>query len=1133
MLRFEKKCHVLFEHPQTQILATTTNNEPPNEVISEDKPLADIKVEEEPPLVDIKVEEEPCLVEKVEENKIEEEDLVDAKEEEKNESLDNETEISLLTENNETVVEEKDLVNVETSENVTEKKETIQETLIEEATTGELEFPGAETKQVNELQVVEETTKIAEDTLDSPVDVEANDENIEEPLAERLTTTSHETIEASDVSENKQVIEDNQEITELESPVAVEQNEENIEETLAEPLITTSHESIEDLNVAENKQTLEDHVEITEDKFEPLIVVEQFDANVEETTAKHETLVAKNEKTLEAHKEIVQENFEPVDAENNANLEETLAEKSTIEYQEIAGVQTDIDTKDTPAQEHQEIPEEKTEPPVVVEIQGKTSEIQEMIEEPLKVENVSETNKSYKKQEETSIIESSPGEKHEINQDIVESETINDSQDSPDGEQVMLEEKIEDPATVDEAKVIEFTEEPRVAEIVAEVHKISEEKQEIDEKNLEVFSESKAVKEHVEDEFIVETHKTPEESPQIVTGNLESPIENQVLEPLAAEIVQGTQKLEEKQTAEENLEASLEKQDADEPVDDEIDSKAPADSQEAKIVEETNIISEEIHQTVEENLETRLVEDQEIVKDPVEMETVPEKMEAQIEKQEIKEQTENEIVDEIHEDPVQEKLVSPIEEQSDKQPLAPEVVEGTSEEIRETVEEKLEASADEVLEIVKEPEETEIVSETHQISEEKDEINEEKLKNSYESLEAIKPAEADIVPSDTIESLEETSEIVEENLENPTLATQEAITESVEAFIVSDFQEKEESDEINESPKVQEEEPLVHNGTNMENDQGEKEDSNAPDASKFTKEETLDSLEEKKVEEHSEIALIPESIEVTVLDPKGQLDSQPTEIAEEILEAVVLEKPKESVHLEVNTVAIEPPVTSVEVIEETLESVRVAAQLESPPIVVEEENQPKLDEQQQQITEENILTTEKSENVEVEVTPDPKVSETFEVHRSSTQEKVEIKEDGSKEVVKEEIQVSESRTKTSNSNEANEIVNGDEGNTKSITKSEAIVSRLSEKKTTTTTTTTSADVIESKILKEILNFDQKSNKPKDDQPDISGKPVLVSEIQKMPIETNGKDFIKNHWGKVALICVPMAAIIFSVISFYG
>ncbi len=232
--------------------------------------------------------------------------------------------------------------------------------------------------------------------------------------------------------------------------------------------------------------------------------------------------------------------------------------------------------------------------------------------------------------------------------------------------------------------------------------------------------------------------------------------------------------------------------------------------------------------------------------------------------------------------------------------------------------------------------------------------------------------------------------------------------------------------------------------------------------------------------------------------------SQPAEIVEEIAEANILEKPKEGVHLEAH-IDTETAVIIAEQIEETLKSNNVAQQLSSPP-VIEEENPTNLEEQKL-IIEEEILTQEKSGNVAAEATPNTKISESYEVHRSATRENVNIKDDGAREVIKDEIQASASQTKTSNSNESNEIIKSDDNEiqVKSFTKSEAIVSRLSEKKTTTTTT--SSDAIDSKILKEILNFDKKS---KDDQPDISENPVLVSELQMMPIETNGKDFIKNH-----------------------
>ena len=153
---------------------------------------------------------------------------------------------------------------------------------------------------------------------------------------------------------------------------------------------------------------------------------------------------------------------------------------------------------------------------------------------------------------------------------------------------------------------------------------------------------------------------------------------------------------------------------------------------------------------------------------------------------------------------------------------------------------------------------------------------------------------------------------------------------------------------------------------------------------------------------------------------------------------------------------------------------------------------------------------------EVDLKPATKKSDFSEFHTSGVQERVQVNNDGNDETVKEEVQASESRLMTSESNESKEVIEDGDVQVTSIKKSEATrtVSKSRQMTTTTTTQVLTSDDIDSKILKEILNFDQ-------DRPD--------GQLQTC-VQATGEDFIK-HWGKVVPILILFAALLFSLISF--
>jgi len=267
--------------------------------------------------------------------------------------------------------------------------------------------------------------------------------------------------------------------------------------------------------------------------------------------------------------------------------------------------------------------------------------------------------------------------------------------------------------------------------------------------------------------------------------------------------------------------------------------------------------------------------------------------------------------------------------------------------------------------------------------------------------------------------------------------------------------------------------------------------------------EKLNYIDHEKKVDNPESNLVQETEEKCTDATEKKLEVGQTEIGEK-----AVEKPQEDVHI-----AAESPVIIVEQTEETLEAVKP---LETLPAG---EEHPKLDERKQTV-EEEILTDEKSAP-----TPNTKTSESSEIHTSTIQEKVEIKDDGAREVVKDEIKTSELKTKISESNEQKDTIKNDneEVQVTSFTKFEASssISKLSEKKMTTTTT--SYDITDAESLREIINSAQGSNQSKDNLPEINPN-------QKLPL--NGEDFIINQWGKVAPIFILMAALIFSVIAFY-
>jgi len=151
--------------------------------------------------------------------------------------------------------------------------------------------------------------------------------------------------------------------------------------------------------------------------------------------------------------------------------------------------------------------------------------------------------------------------------------------------------------------------------------------------------------------------------------------------------------------------------------------------------------------------------------------------------------------------------------------------------------------------------------------------------------------------------------------------------------------------------------------------------------------------------------------------------------------------------------------------------------------------------------------------VEADFVPAAKKTEFSEFHTSAVQERVRVNDDG-EERIKEEVQASESKLMTTESKETKEIIDDGDVQVTSVKTSEATrtVSRGRQTTTTTTTQVLTSDDLDSKILKEILNFDQT---------DGGGATV----------QPTGEDFI-NQWGKVVSVLVVVAALLFSLISFF-
>ena len=104
---------------------------------------------------------------------------------------------------------------------------------------------------------------------------------------------------------------------------------------------------------------------------------------------------------------------------------------------------------------------------------------------------------------------------------------------------------------------------------------------------------------------------------------------------------------------------------------------------------------------------------------------------------------------------------------------------------------------------------------------------------------------------------------------------------------------------------------------------------------------------------------------------------------------------------------------------------------------------------------------------------------------------------------------------TSESKESKEVVDDGDHQVTSIKSSEATrtVSKVRQTTTTTTSSVVTADDIDSKIMKELLNFGK-------DHPDAS----VQTSIQ--PI---GEDFI-NQMGKVVLVLALVATFVFSIFA---
>ena len=306
-----------------------------------------------------------------------------------------------------------------------------------------------------------------------------------------------------------------------------------------------------------------------------------------------------------------------------------------------------------------------------------------------------------------------------------------------------------------------------------------------------------------------------------------------------------------------------------------------------------------------------------------------------------------------------------------------------------------------------------------------------------------------------------------------------------------------------------------------------------------TAEAILEAPTHEITKEPLEVDVAAKSVEEEVVDEKLEaVTSQPQETAEktgveapkqeeiieELLEVAVAVKPVESIPEpiteknkekdtpEIETLVLEAPVVETFVIE--------TSTIQEPVVVEHAIEEPVVKE----IPVKNEDT--KSPTVEAEPAADNNTAESFSFQTSAVTEKVEVTDDGAVEKTRQEHQTSESRQVSSDSSQTKEVITGDDGEIQvtSFKKSEATssVSRVSEKKTTQIVSTSSD--IESKILKEILDFDQGA-KGKDDNPDASVQ-NLASEVQK----PEGKEDFISHWGKVAPLVILFAGIFYSVIS---